>query len=243
MQHIQPIGQVFAKQPGRHTTGEVPRRCRHQAHLQIRSGRPGRDIKETHQHFLSVRCEWIRLVEVERCVGLLRARRGRGTTSFPKRSGHRGQRFEGSVVASGHKTSRFVTRAPIVNGPGYELGQATVSSNQKRDIQPCGDAKIESELLPASVTVEREDQTLRGHRNDTVDVSCGGCRLRFHRGANLPIPSSLKLPIPTAEVPITGTPVWRESSLDGEVCGVAVGGASDAEGAWRSFVDGLASRL
>ena len=64
-----------------------------------------------------------------------------------------------------------------------------------------------------------------------VDVSYGGCRLRFHQGADLPIPSSLSLPIPTSEVPITGTPVWRESELDGDVFGVAVAGASEAVGA------------
>lgn len=76
-----------------------------------------------------------------------------------------------------------------------------------------------------------------------VDVSYGGCRLRFHQGADLPIPSSLSLPIPTSEAPIPGTPVWRESVLDGDVFGVAVAGASDTERAWRSFVDGLTSRV
>ena len=76
-----------------------------------------------------------------------------------------------------------------------------------------------------------------------VDVSYGGCRLRFHQGADLSIASSLNLPIPTSEVPITGRPVWRESALDGDVFGVAVAGATEAEGAWRSFVDGLTSRV
>lgn len=76
-----------------------------------------------------------------------------------------------------------------------------------------------------------------------VDVSYGGCRLRFHQGADLSIESSLNLPIPTSEVAITGRPVWRESALDGDVFGVAVAGATKAEGAWRSFVDGLTSRV
>ena len=76
-----------------------------------------------------------------------------------------------------------------------------------------------------------------------VDVSYGGCRLRFHQGADVPVPSSLKLPVPTSELPIPGTTVWRESVLDGDVFGVAVAGPSDAEGVWRSFVDGLTSRV
>ena len=76
-----------------------------------------------------------------------------------------------------------------------------------------------------------------------LDVSYGGCRLRFHQGADVPFPSSLSLPVPTSDDPIPGTAVWRESALDGEVFGVAVAGSRDAEAAWRSFVDGLTSRV
>ena len=76
-----------------------------------------------------------------------------------------------------------------------------------------------------------------------VDVSYGGCRLRFLQGADGPLPSSLNLPVPTSEVPIPGTPVWRESTLGGDLLGVVVAGSGDVEGAWRSFVDGLTSRV
>ena len=76
-----------------------------------------------------------------------------------------------------------------------------------------------------------------------VDVSYGGCRLRFHQGADVPFASSLSLPVPTSDVPILGTPIWREAAHDGEVFGVAVAGPPDAEWAWRSFVDGLTSRV
>ena len=76
-----------------------------------------------------------------------------------------------------------------------------------------------------------------------VDVSYGGCRLRFHRGAHVPVSSSLTLPVPTSAVPVPGTPVWRESVPEGEVFGIAVTGSPDAEEAWRSFVDGLTSRV
>ena len=76
-----------------------------------------------------------------------------------------------------------------------------------------------------------------------VDVSYGGCRLRFQRGAGAPLASSLSLPIPASDVPISGTPVWREAEHDGDVLGVAIAGPPDAEGAWRSFVDGLTSRV
>ena len=58
-----------------------------------------------------------------------------------------------------------------------------------------------------------------------------------------PLPSSLNLPVPTSEVPIPGTPVWRESTLGGDLLGVVVAGSGDVEGAWRSFVDGLTSRV
>lgn len=68
-----------------------------------------------------------------------------------------------------------------------------------------------------------------------VDVSYGGCRLRFQHGADVPFASSLSLPIPTSDVPILGTPIWRDTAHDGDVLGVEVAEPHDAEGAWRSF--------
>ena len=70
-----------------------------------------------------------------------------------------------------------------------------------------------------------------------VDVSYGGCRLRFADGAEMSIAGSLQIPIPTLDRVISGTPVWRASVVDGDIYGVSVGGPHEAEEAWRRFVD------
>ena len=74
-----------------------------------------------------------------------------------------------------------------------------------------------------------------------VDVSYGGCRLRFLDGAELPIDGSILVPIPTLDQVIEGTPVWREPAKtgDGDTYGVAVGGPVEAQRAWRQFVDAV----
>ena len=74
-----------------------------------------------------------------------------------------------------------------------------------------------------------------------VDVSYGGCRLRFADGAEMSIDSSIHVPIPTLDRVIEGTPVWRESVTDGkgDTYGVAVRGPLEAEKAWRQFVDAI----
>ena len=76
-----------------------------------------------------------------------------------------------------------------------------------------------------------------------VDVSYGGCRLRFQPGTDVPLASSLSLPVPTSDAPVPGTLVWRQSALDGDVIGVAVAGPQNTGGAWCSFVNGLTSRV
>lgn len=63
-----------------------------------------------------------------------------------------------------------------------------------------------------------------------VDVSYGGCRLRFQPGTDVPLASSLSLPVPTSDAPVPGTLVWRQSALDGDVIGVAVAGPQDTGG-------------
>ena len=63
-----------------------------------------------------------------------------------------------------------------------------------------------------------------------VDVSYGGCRLWFQPGTDVPLASSLSLPVPTSDAPVPGTLVWRQSALDGDVIGVAVAGPQDTGG-------------
>ena len=76
-----------------------------------------------------------------------------------------------------------------------------------------------------------------------LDVSYGGCRLRFQPGTDGPLAPSLSLPVPTSDAPIPGTLVWRKPAPDGDVIGVAVTGHAETEGAWRCFVNGLTSRV
>ncbi len=74
-----------------------------------------------------------------------------------------------------------------------------------------------------------------------VDVSYGGCRLRFMHGADISIAGTIHVPIPTLDRVIEGTPVWKESGKpgQGDTYGVAVGGPLEAQRAWRQFVDAV----
>ena len=72
-----------------------------------------------------------------------------------------------------------------------------------------------------------------------VDISYGGCRLRFDQEDDVPLTHSLGIPLPTNEAPIQGTPVWRVSALEGHICGVAISGGEESLNAWREFVNGL----
>ena len=76
-----------------------------------------------------------------------------------------------------------------------------------------------------------------------VDVSYGGCRLRFLDGADMSIASTIQVPIPTLDRVIEGTPVWKESGQpgQGDTYGVAVGGPLEAQRAWRQFVDAISA--
>ena len=74
-----------------------------------------------------------------------------------------------------------------------------------------------------------------------VDVSYGGCRLRFRPGADVPLEHPLDLPMP-ADAPIKGTAVWKAPTLDGDDYGFEIGGALTTEDAWRAFVDDLRRR-
>ena len=71
-----------------------------------------------------------------------------------------------------------------------------------------------------------------------VDVSYGGCRLQFRPGADVPLSCTLDLPI-SPDSQVTGTPIWKAPVLEGEEYGVEIGGAQEAEVAWRAFVDDL----
>ena len=73
-----------------------------------------------------------------------------------------------------------------------------------------------------------------------LDVSYGGCRLRFTQGAEIPLSRLLHVPIPTSEEKIEGIPVWRNSGDGGDVYGIAVSETGKVGPAWRKFVDGLA---
>lgn len=74
-----------------------------------------------------------------------------------------------------------------------------------------------------------------------IDVSYGGCRLRFLGGADISLAGTIHVPIPTLDRVIEGTPVWKESGKPGEgdTYGVAVGGPLEAQRAWRQFVDAM----
>jgi len=74
-----------------------------------------------------------------------------------------------------------------------------------------------------------------------VDVSYGGCRLQFRPGADVPLSCTLALPI-SSDSEVIGTPIWRAPVLDGEEYGVKIGGAQEADVAWRAFVDDLKRR-
>ena len=74
-----------------------------------------------------------------------------------------------------------------------------------------------------------------------VDVSYGGCRLHFRPGADVPLSCTLDLPI-SPDSQVTGMPVWKAPVLDGEEYGVEIGGAQEADEAWRAFVDDLKRR-
>ena len=74
-----------------------------------------------------------------------------------------------------------------------------------------------------------------------VDVSYGGCRLQFRPGADVPLSCTLDLPI-SRDSQVTGTPIWKAPVLEGDEYGVEIGGAREAEVAWRAFVDDLKRR-
>ncbi len=70
-----------------------------------------------------------------------------------------------------------------------------------------------------------------------IDVSYGGCRLRFPIGADLPLAQSLQLAVPASDAVVDGTLVWRESAQREDVYGVAIHGTEGALDGWRDFVD------
>ena len=73
-----------------------------------------------------------------------------------------------------------------------------------------------------------------------LDVSYGGCRLRFPQGTDVPLTRTIQLPVPTSDMTIRGVPVWHQSEAGGDVYGLSVTGPPETRQAWCAFVDGLA---
>ena len=76
------------------------------------------------------------------------------------------------------------------------------------------------------------------HAHATVmDLSYGGCRLRFPVGVEVCLSSSYRTAIPASEATIEAIPVWKESAPRADLYGISVRGDRGAVRAWRNFVD------
>ena len=80
------------------------------------------------------------------------------------------------------------------------------------------------------------DAVMGEHCGALIDVSDGGCRLRFSLGADAPLRQTQRLQIPTEKLDLGASPVWKRTTYDGDLFGVAVSGAQHSSQVWHRFV-------
>ena len=82
----------------------------------------------------------------------------------------------------------------------------------------------------------RVEAVMGEHHGAVIDVSDGGCRLRFSLGADAPLRQTHRLQIPTEKLDLDASPVWKKPTYDGDLYGVAVSVAQHSWQEWHGFV-------
>ena len=82
----------------------------------------------------------------------------------------------------------------------------------------------------------RVEAVMGGRPGAVIDVSDGGCRLRFSLGADAPLHQTQRLQIPTQKLDLDASPVWKRTTYDGDVYGLVVSADQRSSQEWRGFV-------